>query len=969
MNRFLACITGFWIFATAAAQNGSVTGTVSEKNNTGGTDAVVGAIVYIDSTAKGRVGTQTDFDGKFRVPVAPGTYSVTCKYLGYPPMVFRNVKVEAGKNTEIVFQFDPEKNLLDSNKIVNIYGERPTGTGIAVLDTIRKGNSQAIGISGADIRKTFVPDAAQAARKLPGVTLVDNRFVVVRGLSERYNAVWLNNVNAPSVETDVKAFSFDLIPSSMIDNFMIYQSPSAELPGEFSGGAIRINTTDIPGETGLQVSLTGAYRNGTTFRDFNINKGSSSDLLAMGAASRGLPAEFPANLRPLSASGNSVALQDAGRSLQNNWGHTVMNAPADIRFSTTFNYRYSNPKFQFGSITGINYSNTYTSFSNYRLDYNAYDTINGHSDTVFFYNDLVSRQSVRAAFIENLAIRFGTGGSQRITFKNLFNQMADNETTLRTGRNMEESNFRKEYSYRYTQRTIYTGQLGGQHAFNHKRTQIDWTVAYSASRRQDPDWKRARYTKDFSSPNDDPYYLYIPGTSNPSPFFLGRIFMNVNEDIYAGTANIQQAITLGADSASKRKGYTFNLKAGAYIEQKERSFSIRNIGYVGSTVQVFSNSALLTSAIEDVFDTANINQTNGLEIAEDTKGADQYTASNTLQAGYLMAVLPLGTFKGKTDQFEHERVKVNAGLRIEHNIQRLNSNTIQGDTVDVNNDITSVLPSVNIAFNLSDRMLLRTAYGKTINRPEFREIAPLYFYDFNFNSINTGNPNLKTPQINNYDFRWEFYPRAGENISAGIFYKQFTNAIEVYFVPGVGSGGTRSFTWGNAQLAKSFGLEIEYRKKLDSIDLPVIRNLGIVSNAALIHSRVELDSMNSSRPMMGQSPWIVNAGIFYQNDSSGFQVNASYNIIGPRVVIVGVPGIPEVYEMPRHQLDLSVVKSFGRDNNIDVRFSITDLLNQENLLMQDANGDGRLDRKTDQRMQYYKRGTYYTIGVNVRLTR
>lgn len=153
----------------------------------------------------------------------------------------------------------------------------------------------------------------------------------------------------------------------------------------------------------------------------------------------------------------------------------------------------------------------------------------------------------------------------------------------------------------------------------------------------------------------------------------------------------------------------------------------------------------------------------------------------------------------------HERIRISGGIRVEHNIQRLNSNTIQNDTVIVNNDITSTLPSVNIAFNLSDRMLVRTAYGKTINRPEFREIAPLYFYDFLFNSINTGNINLKTPSIDNYDLRWEFYPRNGENLTVGAFYKKFTNPIEVYFIPGVGSGGTRSFTWGNAPLLITMG--------------------------------------------------------------------------------------------------------------------------------------------------------------------
>jgi outer membrane receptor protein involved in Fe transport len=269
-------------------------------------------------------------------------------------------------------------------------------------------------------------------------------------------------------------------------------------------------------------------------------------------------------------------------------------------------------------------------------------------------------------------------------------------------------------------------------------------------------------------------------------------------------------------------------------------------------------------------------------------------------------------------------------------------------------------------------MLVRAAYGKTLNRPEFREISPNYFYDFLFNSINVGNSDLRTASVDNFDLRWEFYPRPGENITVGGFYKKFVDPIEMYFIPGVGSGGTRSFTWGNAAQATNTGVEIEFRKKLDSLNIPVVRDLAIVANAAWIKSVIDLDSANvgnasQQRPMMGQSPWIVNGGLYYQNDSIGLQINAMYNVVGPRVVIVGIPGVPEVWEMPRHQIDLSVTKTLGKNRNIDIRLNVTDLLNQPVQLLQDANGDGELNKETDQQMQTFKRGTYVTLGFTLRL--
>lgn len=948
----------------ARSQNGTITGTVTEKDN--GNEPAYGAIVRVDSTS---YGAPCDFDGKYKISVPPGTYSVSCKYTGYGPVVVTSVVVVAGKTTPLDFQLTKASIMMgDTTKgFVVIYADRPKGAVAPMLEEIKEGNGAVDGTTDAEIKKTTSTDAGQVARRIPGVTLVDNRFIVIRGLSERYNSVLLNNVLAPSVESDVKAFSFNLVPAQMIERFMIYKSPSADLPGEFAGGVVRVTTTDIPAQTSLSVGYASGYRSGTTFEPFQLNKGGSGDAFGFGARSRSLPAGFPSNIRTLTS---PAAVQAAGQSLPNNWGYETFNAPIDHRFNATYSLRVSRKKIQFGNITSVNYSNTYQYLVSQRSDYNTYNPATMQSDTVFNYFDHIYTNSVRLALVQNNSIRFGKTGQHRINLKNLMNQMGDNESTFRTGANIEEGDYRREYAFRYTQRFVYTGQLMGEHEFNEGRTRFDWTIACSAARRQDPDWKRVRYTLPFSAANDSPYYVYVPFSAQP--FYMGRLFIEMEENIYAGALNFQQEITLGADSAAKKDGYTFTVKAGGYYELKSRNYHVRNIGYKAASPATYSNEALLITPVGELFDPANINDTDGFEIDEDTKKADQYYASMNIQAGYAQVLLPFGKFKGKTDGEDHERVRLSTGVRIENSIQKLHGNRQNGDTVIVDNPVLRVLPSVNVAFNLTDRMLIRAAYGKTLNRPEFREISPNYFYDFIFNSINVGNPDLRTPRVDNFDLRWEFYPRPGENITVGGFYKKFIDPIEMYFIPGVGSGGTRSFTWGNAAQAVNMGLEIEMRKKLDSINVPVIRNLSIVANAAWIKSVIDLDSANvgnadQQRPMMGQSPWIVNAGLFYQDDSLGLQVNAMYNVIGPRVVIVGVPGIPEVWEMPRHQLDLSVSKTFGRNRNMDVRLNITDCLNQRFVLLQDANEDGKLDPETDQQMQSYQRGTYFTLGFTIRL--
>lgn len=956
---FLLCL----IALPGVAQNGTITGTVTEHDNS---DApAFGAIVRVDSTS---YGSPCDFDGKFKLSVPPGTYNITCQYTGYIPVVAKNIVVTSGKATEINFPLTDHLEIIagDSGGIVTITDVRITGTTGTMLKDIKEGNVATDGQTKQEIKATPVPDASGVAKRIPGVTIVDNRFIIVRGLSERYNAVMLNGVMAPSVESDVKAFSFNLIPAPMIDRFMIYKSASPDMPGEFAGGVVRLTTTEIPDQTSLTFNYQFGYRSGTTFKPFTINTPQKGDVFGMGLKARDLPDGFPANVRDIT---DPEELQKWGQALGNKWTMTDGNANPDQRFNLTYSYRLSKPKYQFGNITGINYSNTNSYWAVHKQDFNAYSPITGNQDTLIDYSDENFVNSVRLAVIQNNALRYGKTGQHRITFKNLYNQLADNETTIRNGENFEDGDERREYSFHYVQRTIYTGQLGGQNSFNDDRTKLDYTLAYSMGTRNDPDWKRARYSRPLGSTANDPYYIYVP--ASVVPFFLSRLHVNMKEHAYAGAANIERKITVGSNKEAKKDGYTFTVKAGTYIESKEREFAVRNIGYKFASTNIFMTD-ILTLPIDSVFMTENINNDSGFAIDEDTHKADAYIATNKLIAAYGMVVFPIGKFTGKTDDLTHERIRVSMGARMEKNVQRLNSNRMNEDTVMVNNDELRVLPSVNVAFNLTDRMLIRTAYGKTLNRPEFREIAPLYFFDFINNSINEGNDSLKTCVIDNIDLRWEFYPRNGENITIGAFYKRFENPIEMYFVPGVGGGGIRSFTWSNAPKAVNYGFEIEVRKKLDSVNVPVIRNISVVANAAYIFSEITLAQgysgpQDSKRPMMGQSPWIVNAGLFYQNDSIGFQFNVMYNVIGPRVVVAGVLDVREIYEMPRHQVDLSIVKTFGKRKNVDLRLNVIDLFNQETLLLQDKEGDGTLDRINDNRMSSFRRGTYATIGVTVRL--
>lgn len=920
------------------AQSG-IKGIVKDK---GTGETLIGANIRVDSLEN--VGASAGLDGDYTIPLQPGNYSITCSFVGYVPKTIK-VTVVAGKVIEVNFAMDNISIKMDEFVIKDTKIEG----GIISTVTDTKNEDQVVSVMGKEeIKKGTYNTSADVARKIPGVTVVDNRFVIVRGLTERYNAVLINNALAPSLETDVKSFSFDILPSGVIEKFMIYKSPSPDLPGEFAGGAIQVFTSSIPQSSGITASYSTSFRTQTTGNSFLLNEGSSKDWMGLGLKDRNLPSGFPENIRTSPSNGEVP-------SLPNNWGYDITKANLDQRFTLGINQKWElNKNATLATVSSINYSFTNQFFESNRLDYNTYDSINQSSDTIFYYRDSIFQKQVRVGFMHNWAFRYK---NHSFDFRNILNQNGTNETNFRQGTNYEEGNDRKEYSFRYNQRTLYTGQLGGKHSWNKhdiETNKVEWTIGYSLARRNDPDWKRIRYARAIET--EDPFVAYIPFSAQP--FYMGRLFLDMDEDIKMISGSFEHTF-LSSDKDSVVREFQPKIKAGFYLENKDRTFSVRNIGYAPSNLFSFNwNMAYLP--VDSLFMPENINSTNGLKLDEDTKGSDSYVAANYLRSYYLMGVLPF-----------NKHFNLTGGLRVEDNLQSLYSAEIGSDTVIVENHIISPLPSANFVFKISDTLQFRLAYGKTLNRPEFRELAPLSFYDFVFNSIYTGNDSLLTPTIHNFDFRTEYYPSSSEMISIGVFYKKFINPIEMYFVPGVGSGGTRSFSYQNSPSATSFGVELDIRKSFSKTKIHFIKDLTFVGNFSYIKSKIQLNEdgaltgLDPTRPMMGQSPYIINAGLYYQNDSIGLGVSVMFNRVGERVVIVGIPDIPEVYEMPRSLLDITISQRITK--HITIRFSAQDLLNQNFVLLQDANNDKKLDVNVDQRMQFYKRGSYFTLGFQFAL--
>jgi TonB-dependent receptor len=886
-----------------SAQTGIVEGTITDAKTK---ETLVGASILVQGTS---TGTITDLDGKYSLQgLTSGNYNLIISYISYDQQI---QKVQVVSNASILLNvaLEPASLSLESVKVSAV---RRTGTELSLISNIKAGNVVANGISGQQISKSQDKDAAEVIKRVPGITVVDDKFVVIRGLSERYNNVLLNNSPAPSSESDAKAFSFDLIPSNMIDNMVIYKSPSPDLPADFAGGLVKISTKNNADENKFSISYGSSWNQSVTFKNYYSYKGSPTDWLGFDNGLRDIPAGFPdtkdfavltnnTGKNPEQIAADKETITNLGRKFSKIWtANPAVKASPDQKMAIVLTHRFVVGPVSIGTINSLNYSNTKDLEKLSRVEYPG--TYGNSIDTTFRFINSEYTGTAKVGAISNWSVIFGK--NQKIEFRNMFNQIGVSKYVSRAGRNKADGNEIMSNELSYKSRSIYSGQLSGQFMFNRDRTKLDFTLGSSFASQNQPDDRRITYIKNDDSPELGYYLATSNGTISPEN--LGRVYQYNRENMDGFSLNISEQFSF--------LGIRPELMTGLYLEKRQRKFRARNLGFIESSYNFdWRNRFLpLDTALMD----ENISFPKGFKIGDGTSSSDLYDASNNLLALYLRLDIPVFKF-----------LNLNGGLRIEKNKQVLLSGWDKIKSAKI--DTLNFFPSINASINLSKKIMLRLGYGLTINRPEFREIAPYSFYDFEEKESSYGYPGLKNAYITNYDFRVEWYPNNYDMITLAAFYKEFKDPIEKYLFP---AGSNRNFHFGNVENASSKGLEIDMPKSLINLStgnflLHYLSHYSLLFNAALIDSRTVSDlpqARERVRPMLGQSPYIINAGIFYQNDSSGLMISLLYNKIGKRIIYVGDKSIPHIWEMPRNSLDLTITKTFNA--HLALKAGIVDIL-------------------------------------------
>jgi outer membrane cobalamin receptor len=934
-NQFYLTLLSLLLTGLSFGQSGLIRGIVTDTK-TG--ETIIGANVRIENSTQG---VATGLDGDFEITkIEPGKYKIIVSFISYKSIRFEDVLVVGEKAT--VMNVLLEEDLGDLNEVV-VLATRETGSNIAIVSEIRKSLQVVSGISADQIKLSQDGNAAQVMKRLSGVSIVDNKFVRVRGVDDRYNVVMINNSVAPTTQVDKRTFSFDLIPSDNLDRMMIYKSASPEVPGDFAGGMIKVFTKNTPDEDFINLNMGVGYRQNTSVRQYSQTRGSSTDWLGFDS-SRRLPGGFPSTNDLLNSTSGSPIRGQAGQLLDNNYRMDTTNALPDTQIGLSLGKNWSIGRKGLSTFSSINWGQAYQFFLAERSRY-FFPESGRPTEKRDEYFDNTYMKMNEVGVMSNWLLRLNA--NNKIEFRNLFNQSGMNETIFREGKDfVQRTDGAQDYSFRYESKSLYSGQIEGTHLFNDEKTKWNWVLGGNYLYHAEPDFRRLRtfLSKDVT---EGEWIIIDPPSASPQD--LGRYYGYMNEFGVINGLNFEKKFE------GVEKDRPKILRAGYLVDYKQRDFEAR---YITTFFPGFhdqgSRQELVRAHIYESFAPENYRQGDGWLVQEGSRPNDIYDASTMVAAAYVGGVYPISKFN------------LSGGVRTEYSDQNLNSGDFSGP-VTVNNVELAVLPSLNVDYNFSPKSLVRLGYGKTLNRPEFREFAPFLYYSFEFIAGFSGNPNLQMARVDNVDLRWEIYPNEGEMFSIGGFYKFFNNPIERVQQ---NVTETLQFNYANADDAQVAGVEIEVRKALSNVtSAPFFKNLSFNLNASLVWSEVFLGENvafeANRRALQGQSPYMVNAAVNYLHPKSNFQTSLAYNVQGPRIFVAGNVNFPSIYELERHAVDLTVSKTF-RDKTT-FKFGIQDLLNFQYRFYQDSNFDKKITLDVDDPMYIWRKGTMFSFSLNYKL--
>lgn len=869
--------------------------------------------------------TGSGIDGSYELKLPPGTYTLVFTKDLFKTVTIPDVVVVENEAVTQPVEIVPMAGVMETFVVEDDLNLEAEGA----LDEARKQKSTVNdGIDASEISKSGGGKVSSVAVRIVGATVVDGRYLFVRGLGHRYGNTLLDGARVPSPEPELRTVPLDVFPSGALSAINVQKTFSPDVPGDFAGGSTQFVTREAPSEPTVSLGVALGANTATTFRNMVTDNGyGASDFFARGNVSRAVPGALPAgqavgrnalgsDLQPLwsteEVEAQGEALDTRTTIIRNNNAPGNMSLKATAGNSWSFNDRGG----KFGILFSGAYGNKHQTnqelvrlyglqdgqpfLSQPRVDFNSQRTTN-----VTNYNGL-------------LKLQLDANSDNRWALTTLYAREARDETRDMYGiaasvtPGVEINSTRQ----RYTMNGILFTQLAGKHKVQGRTNlEIDYFGSFSQARRDDPAMREMVYL--YNAAED---YYVIDASTGPtgSQLFLGLVDNNEN-------AGLNFTVPF-----KQWKGLDSKFKLGAWLDAKQRTFTARRFDFSYATsipIPIGRERPINADTIGGGVNAAN-GGTQPFFLTDRTRPQDSYDAWSRNVAAYASMDLPFVSW-----------FKVTGGLRMESNVIAVQPFDLYDPSADLQDELgienarlvdLDFLPAASLIFSpkLAEGrgdLNIRLGGSRTLARPEFRELAPFQFTDYVGGFTRTGYNQLRSTKIWNADLRVEWFPRKAEVVALSVFFKQFTDPIEAV----IAATDNPAASWANAAGAINGGAELEFRKALDFLApktneraREVLEDLSIGANFAYIYSRVELPpdcddgpdndacreeynvSTSAVRPLQGQSPWIINAYVDYDNSDSGTSARLMYNAFGPYIDQVQGLGLPDIYQRPMHQVDL-----------------------------------------------------------------
>lgn len=915
------------------AQKGTIRGSVIE-DATG--ETLVGATVVIKGTTRGTI---TDLDGQFTLKVEPGTYDIQVSYISYNNLTIEDVEVKLDDVTVI-------KNLrlkdadLKLDEVV-VTAEAVRNTEVALLSMRKKSQSMMDGISASKIQLTGDATAVEAVKRVPGVSIEGGKYVYVRGLGDRYSKTTLNHVDIPGLDPDRNTLQMDMFPTSLVSNITVTKNFTPELPADFTGGLLNIETVAFPERKILKASFGTSFNPNSHFKDdFLAYEGGNTDFLGFDDGTRALPSgarseNIPRpNFTTDEQVGDFVNSFSSVLSAENET--SFMDMSASISYGNQIELKERNGEISKSPKLGYVFS------LSYKYDFEYFEDAEDGDYQKYIDQSLYELQPahVQKGNIGQQSVLVGALGG--IAYKTNLSKIRLTAMHLQSGtssagefeiNNNGEAPGQSGYYgigdvLEYNQRSLTNVILNGKHLINETGWEIDWSISPTLSISEDPDIRKTAFTIELDT-----------SFNSGSAGYPSRIWRELNEISAVGKVDLKNKHKLFGEDAT--------LKFGGSYTYKDRYYEIieYTITFNGEAPDFPEADAALLLVPENLYPTnddgvyynTNYSNPNPNEYQSNSTNIGLYVSEEFTVLNNLKSIL---------------------GARMEYHVLRHTgrdqegaSGGTGGNVLDNEKvlDAVDLFPSVNFIYEFSENLKIRTAYSRTIARPSFKEMSYAQIVDPLSNTIFNGglfqysdwDGDLHETRIDNIDLRGEFFMERGQIISASFFYKQFDDPIELIRIPEASAGP--EYQPRNVGDGRLFGFELEAIKGLGFMS-PLLDNYSVSGNLTLVKSEISMtdkeynsrvsnardgEDIDDTREMAGQSPYVVNAGITYNNSESGLDIGLFYNVKGPTLEIVGTRNIPDVYTDPFHSLNFSVNYKFGKEKRMTVDLKASNILDEK----------------------------------------